>query len=120
MKNSIKKYKLSIGYILSILIISVIFSIFEYVGLPYTVLTTLEAILNLILVFIYSYINSSKSCLNGYKSGFRSGVKIWLILLILNIITFNDFTFKYLIYYLIIMFISITAGIISKNKNSSS
>lgn len=120
MKNFINKYKISISYITLLFIISFIFTVLEYLGLPYKLSTTIEWLINIILVFIYAYINGTKSNLKGYLSGFRSAVKIWLILLILNLITFNNFTFKFLAYYLIIMFISIIGGIIGKNKNSSS
>jgi len=116
MKNIFSRFQLSIIYILCIIVFSFIFTIFEYLGLSFSISKTVLTIINLVLAFIYAYINASKSSLNGYKSGFRSGIKILVILLILNLITFNNFTFKTLIYFFIIMLTTITSGIISKNK----
>ena len=119
MKNLINKNKLLFIYIISIFIISLMFSILEYIGVSYNFLKTLIIILNLIMVSIYAYKNSSSNNLQGYKSGFRSGVKMCLTLLIINIITFNSFSFKTLIYYLIIILISIISAIICKNKQKN-
>lgn len=119
MKKFYNKYKLSILYVVSIIILSLLFTILEFIKIPFNISSIIIIILNFILTFIYAYINAKNSLLQGYKSGFRSGVKIWLMLLIINIITLNSFNFKLLLYYMIIMFISIIAGIISKNKNSS-
>ena len=119
MKNVINKYKLSISYILVVILTSFVFTLLEYIFFNYKLFSILEVILNYFYVFIYSYISSRKSPLNGYKSGFRSGVKIWIILILLNLITFNNFTLGVLLYYIIILIIAIIAGIISKNKEKN-
>ena len=119
MKNVINKYKLSISYILVVILTSFIFTLFEYIFFNYKLFSILEIILNYFYVFIYSYMSSRKNPLNGYKSGFRSGVKIWIILILLNLITFNNFTLGILLYYIIILIIAIIAGIISKNKEKN-
>ena len=113
MKNVINKYKLSISYILVVILTSFIFTLFEYIFFNYKLFSILEIILN------YFYISSRKSPLNGYKSGLRSGVKIWIILILLNLITFNNFTLGVLLYYIIILIIAIIAGIVSKNKEKN-
>lgn len=119
MKSFIKKNNILVKYLIIILCLSLIFTTLEYIGLPYGLLTKMLLVINLILSFIYSYKNAINSSLNGYKSGFRSGVKLWLFLLLINLITFNTFKFKTLIYYFIIMIISITGGIYGKNKQKN-
>ena len=119
MKNIVKKNKLLIIYLFSIFLISLIFSILEYIGVSYNLLKTLTIIINLIIVSLYAFKNSSSSNLSGYKSGFRSGVKMCFTLLFINVITLNSFTFKTLIYYLIIMITCIISAIICKNKQKN-
>ncbi|MBR5662710.1 MAG: DUF3792 family protein [Bacilli bacterium] len=119
MKNFIKNNKLLLKYLIVIFILSFIFTILEYMGVSYTALTTILLILNVILSFIYSFKNGKNTKLNGYKSGIISASKLWIMFIILNIITLNKFTFKSLIYYLIIMSICIIGGIIGKNKQKN-
>ena len=61
MKNIIKKNKLLIIYLFSIFLISLIFSILEYIGVSYNLLKTLTIIINLIIISLYAFKNSSSS-----------------------------------------------------------
>lgn len=119
MKSFIKNNKILAVYLICIIVFSFVFTILEFAGISYDFLTKMLLAINLILSFFYSYKNSIRSNLNGYKSGFRSAIKIWLMLLILNLITLNSFTFKTLIYYFIIMLICIISGIIGKNRQKN-
>lgn len=118
MKSLYKKHKPSIMYILIIFLVSFIFTILQYVGVSYNLLINIEYIINFILVFIYSYISSTNTNKKGYKIGIEAWFKIIIILSIINIITLSGFSIKTLIYYLILLIISILGGIIGKNKRS--
>lgn len=120
MKNFLIKNKNILTYLLLITLISLVFTVLEYIGLSFKISSIIISLINFILIFIFSFNNAKKDSIEGFKSGFRSGVKIWAILLIYNLITFNNFTFKLLIYYFIILFISIAAGIFGKNKQKKS
>lgn len=119
MKKVIIKNKLLLIYIITLVIFSLIFTILEYMGLSYNLLTTILLIINFILIFIYSYKCGLKEVNKGYKSGIKSGLKIISIFLITNIITFTPIRFKTIIYYLITLFICIIASIIGKNKQKN-
>ena len=119
MKNFIKQNKLLLIYLSIIFILSFIFTILEYIGVSYTRLTTILLTLNVVLSFIYSFKNGKNTKLNGYKSGIISGTKLCIMFIILNIITLNKFSFKSLIYYLIIISICIIGGIMGKNRQKN-
>ena len=116
MKKYFYKHKLSFIYSISILVISIIFSLLEYVEINYNILITIQTIKHVTFIFIYSYIESSKTNKKGYISGLYSSLKILLILLVFNLITLNKLSFKSFIYFIIIIFICVCSGIISKNK----
>ena len=119
LKSFLKKNKLIEVYLGLIIILSFLFTILEYINISYSILSNILFILNFILAFIYSYKSSLKTPLNGYKSGFRSGVKICIMFFIINFITLNKFSLKTLVYYIMIMLISITSGIFGKNKQKN-
>ena len=95
---------------------SFIFTVLEYLGVSFHVLSVILLIINFILSFLYSYKNALKTPKNGYKSGIVSSIKLWIIFIFLNIIMLNKSSFKSFIYYLIILLICIIGGITGKNK----
>ena len=119
MKTLINKNKLLFKYILIIMILSILFTTLEYIGLSYKFLTTLLLIMNLCLTYLYSYKYAIRSTSKGYKSGIKSGITLISTLVVLNIITLNKINYKTIIYYLIIMLVSIASSIISKNKQKN-
>lgn len=118
-KRIIKKNKIILTYFVSILILSLIFTFLEFIGLPYHELTIILLIINILLTFIFSYKNGTKESTRGYKSGIKSGLKIIFILIALNILTLNTFNFKTIIYYTLLILFSIIAGILGKNKQKN-
>lgn len=119
MKNFINKFKFTIIYVTSLLLLSIIFTLIEYFGGNYSLCTTLLSIINFILVFIYAFLSGLKTNVQGYKCGIRSFVKILIILLTINIITLSTISFKTIIYYFIILTLSISGSILGKNKQKS-
>lgn len=119
MKTLINKNKLLFKYLLIIMILSILFTTLEYIGLSYKFLTTLLLIMNLCLTYLYSYKYAVRSTSKGYKSGIKSGITLISTLVVLNIITLNKINYKTIIYYLIIMLVSIASSIISKNKQKN-
>ena len=115
MKSFINKNKLLIIYFTSIIIISFISTIFEYMNIPYKMITTIELIINLLFVFLYSYKSTKRNNVKGYKSG----LKIIILLLIINLITLKGIGIKNFVYYILIMLLSIGASIICKNKEKN-
>lgn len=116
MKNLFNKYKLILIYIIILLFLSFISTILEFAGINYTICTSLLSIINYILIFMYSYIEAKKVNIKGYISGLKSALKILIVLLIMNLVTLNNFNFKTVIYYLIIIIIGLLGGIIGKNS----
>lgn len=119
MKTLINKNKLLFKYLLIIMILSILFTTLEYIGLSYKFLTTLLLIMNLCLTYLYSYKYAIRSTSKGYKSGIKSGITLISTLIILNIITLNKINYKTIIYYLIILLVSIASSIIGKNKQKN-
>lgn len=118
LKTLLNNNKLTILYFLSILIVSLIMSFLGLFNVKYSLVSMLSVIINIILVFIYSYINGRKKSDKGYKIGIKSWVIIVFILIVLNILnaSFKSFHFKTIVYYVLLLIISISGGIIGKNK----
>ena len=119
MKNLLKNNQLFFKYIYITVIVSLFITILEYIGISFSLLSMLSILTNLLLVFIFSYKNSKNKLIRGYKSGIKFGIKIWIILFIINVVTLNKLTMKCLLYYVIIMFISIIGAVIGKNKQKN-
>ena len=119
LKNYIKKNNLLIKYIIIIFVLSLLFTLLEYVGISYKFLTTTLFIINIILIFINSFKVGIRSKCSGYKSGILFGIKAITLLFLINIISLNKISFKCIIYYLILMLISIIGSIIGKNKQKN-
>lgn len=107
---------------ISILIISLLISTMEYLGIPYNIGSILITIVNFIIIFLLSYIN----CINQkfvIKSSIVFSMKIIGVLLVLNIITKLSFRIDTLIYYIIILIINALSTLsyilINKEKEKS-
>ena len=111
-------YKPILKFILYIIIITSIQSI---LNLIITIPNTINTFISLILINLYIFINNiniGKTITDKtYKTGFINGLTTILTLIILNIITFNfKINLTTIIYYLIIIFISVLGCIIGINK----
>lgn len=114
----IKKYKNIYKLIIYILIIS---SIQTILNLIFNINNTINTFISLSLILIYTLISNIKNGKNikdkAYKYGFINGLITIITLFILSIITFSfTFNLKTIIYYLLIIFISILGSIIGINK----
>ena len=111
-------YKPILKFILYIIIITSIQSI---LNLIITIPNTINTFISLILINLYIFINNiniGKTITDkANKTGFINGLTTILTLTTLNIITFNlKINLTTIIYYLIIIFISILGCIIGINK----
>jgi putative membrane protein (TIGR04086 family) len=70
----------------------------------------------MILAFIFSgFLKGKKSAKNGYIQGLKIGSFLVLILIILGTITFN-FSFKSILYYIILILSAIFGAMLGINK----
>ena len=114
----LKNYKPTLKFILYITIIT---SIQTILNLIFNINNTINTFISLSLILIYILISNIKNGKNikdkAYKYGFINGLITILTLFILSIITFSfSFNLKTIIYYLLIIFISILGSIIGINK----
>ena len=113
-------YLKSMIYTLSIILIgTIIITIFNYFnilnGVPLKIIMLLVPIIS---IFIGSFKIGKVSNKKGYIEGLKYG-SIWLILLIIiNLITKN-FTLLSIIYYVVLLLISVFAGVLGINKKKN-
>lgn len=114
------KYLKSLIYTLCILIGScIIITVFSYFGIIYgSVLKIIELLIPIISIFVGSFILGKNSNNKGYIEGIKYG-SIWVLLFLVINIIFKNFTYLSLVYYLILMIVSIFASIIGINKRKS-
>lgn len=114
------KYLKSLIYTSGILIGScIILTVFSYFGIIYgSVLKIIELLIPVISIFVGSYILGKNSNNKGYIEGIKYG-SIWVLLFLVINIIFKNFTYLSLVYYLILMIVSIFASIIGINKRKS-
>lgn len=113
----IKKYKDIIKLIIFIIILTTLLTI---TNLIFNINSTLNSFISLISISLYiliTNINIGKNITDkAYKIGFINGLKIILILIILNILTLNfSLSLTTIFYYIILLFISILGSIIGIN-----
>ena len=107
--------------LIPILGISMILCILNYIGLlNYKVLDIFKYIIVFISVFIgslyYGIFNKKK----GIQNGIKLGLLIIVVLSLFNFVIFlNKFSIKSLIYYTLILIVSIVGNILGVNKKSS-
>lgn len=114
------KYLKSLIYTLCILIGScIIITVFSYFGIIYgSVLKIIELLIPIISIFVGSFILGMRCSNKGYIEGIKYG-SIWVLLFLVINIIFKNFTYLSLVYYLILMIVSIFASIIGINKRKS-
>ena len=113
----IMNYLKSLLWCFCILIISsIIITIFNYFNiLNGTILKVLELFIPLISIFIGSYKLGKTSNQKGYIEGLKYGL-IWVILFVIICLICKVFDWTSIIYYFILLFISILGSILGINK----
>lgn len=108
------------AYTLGIILIStIIITIFNYFNLLSGItLKIIRLLIPIIGVFIGSFKIGKVSSKKGYIEGIKYGI-IWIILmLIINLITKN-FTITSIIYYTLLLLISLFAGVLGINRRKN-
>lgn len=119
--NLTKKIKPIYSLLIFILIYTVVITI---ISLIFYINKSTNQLLNLISIIMYSLITSIKKGLNIEEKAYKEGLKLGLInittLYILSFLTGNiKITLKRILYYLIIIIISILGCIIGLNKKDT-
>ena len=117
MKRISKYFKSIIFLISAILILSILLSILNLLGLK----SNYSSLLNIIILIILFFIIGFKEGKNSLKKGFLAGIKIGLIniftLFIINILFFkNNLSINMFIYYILLLLTSILGSMVGINK----
>lgn len=112
----IKKLFISLGYFFAYLLIAILFlSIFNYFKLFGTgFIKVLKFFLLILGVGMFSYLLGKKSVKNGYLEGLKFGGIIIFAFLLISLAS-KTFEVKSLVYYLIIMLVSILSSMFGIN-----
>ena len=115
--KSIKKYLIGTSYtLLSIIILSLIVTIFSYFNLfNYGLLKWLKIFIPIISIFIGGLYIGKYSLKKGYLEGIKLALIYIFISLIFSLI-FKSFKFNILIYYVVLIFASMGGAMIGINK----
>lgn len=116
-----KKYiKFSLINILSIIISIFVLTIINYFELlNNNIIDIIKTIIVLVNIFINSYFIGKNSKNKGYLEGIKFGSIFIILILLYNLLFINLFTFKILIYYILILFTSSIASTIGINSKTS-
>lgn|SRR5574344_2108829 len=119
----IKKVGKALLYMLiPLLIITLIFTLLNYLGIiSYKVMDVIKFITLIVSIFIGGFIFGKDSKEKGLIEGIKLGVIVIVILVLFNYLIFNiPFAIKHLIYYSTILGSSILGSILGINKKASS
>ena len=111
-----KKYGL---FILIELLISFIMGLFGLIGLNDSLSMVIIFLSNIIIFFIYGFINSKNSNKKGIICGIITFLVLISIMIIFNLIFFRNFSMGTIIYYISLFITTIISSIISKNKKDN-
>lgn len=109
MKRIIVSNKLSIIYIFLIILISFLFTIFEFIGLNIYICKIIILFLSFITTFFYGYISCIKSKEKLSKCILKTIIKVTVINLFISLISFNSISVKKILFLSIHAFIIIFA-----------
>lgn len=116
MKKHFNKKNIIIGSgtILYIIIISIL----NYLEiLNYSITSILNMLLGVFIFFYISFKISRKKQKKGYLWGLKIGLILLTIFFLLSLILQNNFSLKTIIYYLILLLTSVSAGMLGINKS---
>lgn len=109
--------KKSLTMYLCLLIYLLIASIFYYFEiLNYKVIYLISFIVILLIMFIFSFLSSKEIKYKGYINGFLYGLSNVLLMTIISKISSN-ISSRALIYYILLIVVSISGGILGIQKN---
>jgi len=117
--NYLKKLGISIIYILSfILILTFIFTLFNYIGiLNNTAINIIKIIIPIISMFIGGFVQGKKTGKKGWLEGLKLSLIFLVILTLFNYLGLKSYlSFKVIIYYLILIISTMFGSIIGVNK----
>ncbi len=100
--------------------LTIIVTIFNYIGLLNGFIFSIVKLLIPIIAIIYGgYLLGRKSIKKGYLEGIKLAIITIIFLLILNLIFKNSFSWQNIIYFLILIGSSMLSSMIGINKNKS-
>ena len=111
------EYSKTIGIMLvSFLISYLVITILSYFNIINNI-SILEIIINIIIMFIGGYLSGIKTKNKGWLEGLKIGTIYVTSLFILNLFFIRAFSFKLILYYIILITSSIVGGMIGILKN---
>ena len=122
MINVIINYLKNIGYIFAgIFVVTIIITILNYFNiLNGTILKVFRIITIILSLFIGGYLTGLKANKKGYLEGIKFGSIMIIIVLLLNLLVFNNkFTLMNILYYLLLLFCSTLGSMICIMRKSS-
>lgn len=119
--NNIKKYIISLGYTLGvILIFTIILSLLSYFNLLNDkVIEVLKLVISIIATIVGGFFIGKNSDRKGYKYGIKFGLIVIFISFLLALI-FEVLSFTFIIYGIIIILSSMAGSMIGINKKVTS
>ena len=117
--KTLKNYgKTFLFFTITILLISILFSLLNLGGLmSFNTTSILFIILMIIIFLIIGYKYGKMADKKGYIEGLKIGFSLILVLLFINLVFYNsDFSLERIIYYLILILSSIFGSVIGINK----
>ena len=115
LKKFFNKFSIYFIFIAIILISAIFLSLLNILGISKSITNILSVIIMMIIFLIMGFLKGKNSISKGYLQGMKIGGILLLILFIIGMITF-EFSFKSIIYYLILMLSSIFGSMIGINK----
>lgn len=120
MKLFINYLKYSSLFLIIELFLTFIMSILNLLGVTSGITTLLIFIFNILLFFILNIYNAKSKMKNGYLEGLLLGIIYIILMAIIKLLFFNNiFNISTIIYYLILLLISIIGGMFGINKRSN-
>ena len=117
MKNIIKYLKLSGIFLGIILFISFLFGLLNLVGVSTKITGILNVVVMMIIFLVFGIIEGVNAPKKGFVAGFKIGLIFIIMSVLVNLIFFgNIFKLSGLIYYLILILISILGSMIGINR----
>lgn len=115
------KYLKSLGYIFGLIIILTLFITFlNYIGLiKGGLLNTFKFVIPIISLFIGGFVLGKNCISKGWLGGIKIGIVAITIFIILSLLFKSDIIFKNIIYYLILLSVSIFSSMIGISKKES-
>lgn len=119
MIKGLKKLKKGLIITGSVFILITLISILNYLGINFNISRFVVLLGIALLFFVSGFINGQKRDNKGYIAGFKIGLIIIAIFIILNLIIFRSpFSLKRNVYYIILLLCSVLGSIIGINKKA--